>query len=89
MTGRPQVIGSTFHLLQGTMEITREDWTDSVLRVSLRPVAKAEGELFIHVPDGFGAPATDGAQTLDRGNGVWYIGLRIDAETEILVRFGG
>ena len=85
-TGRPQVIGSTFHLLQGTMETTREEWTDGVLRVSLRPVAKAEGELFIHVPDGFGAPAVDGAQVLNRGNGAWSIGLRVNAETEILVR---
>jgi alpha-galactosidase len=88
-TGRPQVIGSTFHLLQGTMEITREDWPDGVLRVSLRPVAKADGELFIHVPDGFGPPAVDGASVSDRGNGAWSIGLRVDTETEILVRFGG
>ncbi|HSP55444.1 MAG TPA: alpha-galactosidase, partial [Dehalococcoidia bacterium] len=86
-TGRPQVIGSTFHLLQGTMEVASEDWDGETLSLSLRPVAKAEGEIFIHAPEGFGPPVVDGATVAGRGNGIWSIGLRVDAERELKVRF--
>lgn len=88
-SGRPQVIGSTFHLLQGTMEVTSEEWDGAALRLSLRPVAKADGEIFIHVPDGLGAPVSDGTTMSKRGNGVWSAGLRLEAETALEIRFGG
>ena len=87
VTGRPQVIGSTFHLLQGTMELVDERWDGKALRLSLRPVAKAEGEILIHVPEGFGTPVTDGAVASPKGNGVWSIGLRLDEATALVARF--
>ncbi len=87
--GRPQVIGSTFHLLQGTMEIASEEWDGAALRLSLRPVAKAEGEILIHVPEGFGTPVVDGAVASPKGNGVWSIDLRLDDESALAVRFEG
>jgi hypothetical protein len=78
--GRPQVVGSTFHLLQGALELAGEEWDGEVLRIRLRPVAKAEGELVMHVPAGFGRPAAAGAAVRDRGDGTWALGLRLDAE---------
>jgi alpha-galactosidase len=50
--GRPQVIGSTFHITQGAAEIAGEEWDGSTLRVHLRPVANADGELFVWLPAG-------------------------------------
>jgi alpha-galactosidase len=50
--GRPQVIGSTFHITQGAAEISGEDWDGSTLRVHLRAVAKQDGELFVWRPEG-------------------------------------
>jgi alpha-galactosidase len=50
--GRPQVIGSTFHITQGAAEIAGEKWDGSTLLVHLRPVAKQDGELFLWRPDG-------------------------------------
>jgi hypothetical protein len=50
--GRPQIIGSTFHITQGGAEIAGEEWDGSTLRVHLRPVAKQDGELFVWHPDG-------------------------------------
>jgi alpha-galactosidase len=50
--GRPQVIGSTFHITQGAAEIAGEEWDGSTLRVHLRPVAKQDGELFVWRQDG-------------------------------------
>jgi alpha-galactosidase len=45
--GHPQVVGSTFHITMGAMEITSEKWDGEKLRVELRPVAKRDGELFV------------------------------------------
>jgi alpha-galactosidase len=45
--GRPQVVGSTFHAMQGALEIASEEWDGSKLRVRLRPVAKRDGAIFI------------------------------------------
>jgi len=86
-SGRPQVVGSTFHLLQGALEIASEEWDGEALRLTLRPVAKPEGEILIHVPDGFGEPVTDGARVSKRGNGVWAAALRLDDKTELAFRF--
>ena len=88
--GRPQVIGSSFHLLQGVMEVAAEEWDGQRLRLSLRPVAKIEGELFIHVPPDLGPPRIDGpeAKVTEAGAGVWAIGLRLDSDTTIELRFG-
>ncbi|HEY5640052.1 MAG TPA: alpha-galactosidase [Dehalococcoidia bacterium] len=46
-TGRPQVVGSTLHILQGALEIASEDWDGEALRVRLRPVAKKDGALYV------------------------------------------
>jgi hypothetical protein len=45
--GRPQVVGSTLHILQGALEIAGEEWDGATLRVRLRPVAKKDGALFV------------------------------------------
>jgi alpha-galactosidase len=50
--GRPQVVGSTLHILQGALEIAAEDWDGETLRVSLRPVAKKDGALYVTGDDG-------------------------------------
>ena len=45
--GHPQVVGSDLHITMGAMEIAGEQWDGSKLSVSLRPVAKKNGTLFI------------------------------------------
>jgi hypothetical protein len=86
-TGRPQVIGTTFHLLQGTMEVASEDWDGETLSLSLRPVSKSQGEILIHVPEGFGPPSASDGTVTDRGNGAWAIALPPDSEMRLGVRF--
>ncbi len=49
--GRPQVVGSTLHVLQGALEIADENWDGETLRVGLRPVAKKDGALYISGDD--------------------------------------
>lgn len=49
---RPQVIGSTFHLLQGACEIEEELWDGEKLAVSLKPVAMKDGAIYVRVPNG-------------------------------------
>jgi alpha-galactosidase len=45
--GHPQVVGSDLHITMGAMEISGEKWDGSKLSVSLRPVAKKNGALFV------------------------------------------
>ena len=45
--GRPQVVGSTLHILQGALEIAGEEWDGATLRVRLRPVAKKDGAVYV------------------------------------------
>jgi hypothetical protein len=51
--GRPQVVGSTFHISMGGREVVEErfDAAAGVLTLRLRPVAKKRGELIV-VPAG-------------------------------------
>ena len=50
--GRPQVVGSTFHITMGAAEIESETWDGKQLQIEMRPVAKDHGELYIWQPEG-------------------------------------
>jgi hypothetical protein len=83
---RPQVVGTTFHVLQGAIEVAEEAWDDPALRLRVRPVAKADGELFVVVPHGSGEPVAENATIRDGGGGVLAVGLRVEDEIEVVVR---
>lgn len=51
--GRPQVVGSTFHLLGEAVELESETWENDVLTLVLSAPGDRRGELYIHVPDGY------------------------------------
>jgi len=87
VAAQPQLVGSSFHLLQGAMELAHEEWDGSALRLRLRPVAKAEGELFVAAPDRSPAPTAAGISIREASAGVWALGLRLDSEQEVVVRF--
>jgi alpha-galactosidase len=82
---RPQVVGTSFHLLQGAVEIEDEGWDGETLRISMTPAAQKEGALFVHAPPGFGAP--DGGRPA--GDSVWAVDVRPDAPQVVEVRFPG
>jgi alpha-galactosidase len=84
--GHPQLVGSSFHLLQGAVELTAEEWDGETLRLSLRPVAKREGELFVWAPDGWGRPAVsgpEGIEVTEKPGGLWSVRLDVERETEV------
>lgn len=71
----PQVVGSDFHVMQGALEIESERWDGSRLEVSLRPVARKSGALYIHLPAGSRLRAVSGVEA-DVGelvDGVWCV----------------
>jgi len=82
---RPQLVGSSFHLLQGATEIAKESWDGADLSIHIRPVAKAEGELFIAMPEGTGKPRVNDAVVSQVGEGLWSVELRIDQAREVRV----
>jgi len=85
---RPQMVGSTFHLLQGAMEISGEVWDGSALLLRLRPVANAEGEISLAVPEDTGGPRADGCEVSQASDGLWALRLRVDEERDLRVEFG-
>jgi alpha-galactosidase len=84
----PQLVGTSFHLLQGAVEVANEKWDGTSLHLKLRPVAKAEGEIFLAVPPLFGKPLVHGVTPREISDGVWALALRVVADTEVVVRFG-
>lgn len=82
---RPQVVGSSFHLLQGALETAGEEWDGRTLRLALRPVAKREGELFLWAPPELRPDAGSGLRRTS--DGLWATRLRVERETELAIKF--
>jgi hypothetical protein len=84
----PQVVGSTFHLLQGAMEISSEVWDGNALLLRLRAVGKAEGEIFLNAEGSAGEPRADGCEVSQVADGLWSLRLRVDEDRDLRVEFG-
>jgi hypothetical protein len=85
---RPQVVGSSFHLLQGAIEIAEETWDGETLSLRLRPVAKKEGKLLLAVPDRFQNANTPEAEISRLADNLIAVQLRVGEELEVRVEFG-
>lgn len=88
---RPQIVGSSFHLLQGACELLTEDWDGEALLLSLRPVAIRAGAFIVHAPCRFGTPILDrgtGAVT-QKGDDVWEVRLTLGNAMDLSLGFGG
>lgn len=48
--GRPQLVGSTLHLLGGAVEVAGESWGDGTLTLELACPGEHDGELVVYVP---------------------------------------
>jgi hypothetical protein len=88
--GRPQMVGTSFHLLQGAVEVESEHWDPPVLRLRLRPVAKGQGNLYLHVPTGWSTRQTEptGLGTTTRPDGTLAVTLDIRHNRDIALHFG-
>ncbi len=89
---RPQVVGSTFHYSMGAQEIGGGRWDKRMraLRIDLVPVAKREGELFVHAPrDRRLVEATrDGVNTeVRRAGELLIMRLAIDEPSSLAIKF--
>ncbi len=84
---RPQFIASTFHLLQGALELADEEWDGRKLILRLRPVAVQEGEVLIWTPERYSQPKADGLDVRGAGNSVWSARLVVDEERDVTLRF--
>jgi len=85
---RPQVVGSSFHLLQGACEIEAEQWDGNALRVTLAPVARKEGALYVRVPSSFGPPVNDGMGIEQISDEIWAVRLKLTDRHELRLTFG-
>jgi alpha-galactosidase len=51
--GRPQLVGSTFHLLGEAIEVVEETWADETLTLRLAGPGERRGEIYVYVPGGW------------------------------------
>jgi alpha-galactosidase len=87
---RPQVVSSTFHFTQGALEIedARYDERRRALMLSLRPVAKKEGELVLYAPPNLRPGSVgEGVRVAARPDGLWALALRLERPTRLEVPF--
>jgi hypothetical protein len=87
---QPQVVSSTFHFTQGALEIedARYDERRRTLMLSLRPVAKKEGELVLYAPPNLRpGPVGEGVRVAARADGLWALALRLERPTRLEVPF--
>jgi len=87
---RPQVVSSTFHFTQGALEVedARYDEARQALALSLRPVAKKEGELLLYAPPNLRLGAVEGGvRAAGRLDGLWVLELRLDRPLRLTVPF--
>jgi alpha-galactosidase len=84
----PQVVGSTFHVLQGACEVRSERWNGSELHVGLSPVAVKNGALFVRVADGQQpviAGGVDDGTIEGQDDGIWSIGFELRKPTDLTI----
>jgi len=91
----PQVVSSTFHFGQGAVEIedARFDAKAKALTVRLLRSARSQGEVLIHVPDGYRESASGGlesdvpAEMARRSDGLLAVRLSLDERAQFTIRF--
>jgi alpha-galactosidase len=85
---RPQIVGSTFHFGQGALEVESESWDGAELALSLRPAARRDGKLFVHVPDGWRLrPGEAPPRADDRADGVLALDVRLHRPQSLSLTF--
>lgn len=83
--GRPQVVGSTLHLLQGAVEIEDEVWNGNALTITVAPVPTGEGRLLLHVPEGYRLASASGSGVTEQAGGE-ILSVAVDARQRREVR---
>lgn len=85
--GRPQVVGSTVHLLGGALDVTEEHWAGSTLRIKVRCAGERAGTIAISAPARFSVSRADGAEVMDAGGGLWRANVKFKDALDISIRW--
>jgi len=86
--GRPQLVGSTLHLLGGAVELAGEDWSGDTLVVRLDCPGEHEGTLVVYVPSGYEyLSASGGDGEVTRRGDLVVVPVRLAGRAEVAVRF--
>jgi alpha-galactosidase len=85
--GRPQIIGSTLHVLGGAVELSHEDWIDNVLSLTFLCPGDRSGNLTIYIPKAFEFIPTSEMDEVILGVNLLTIPVRFTDQTQISLRF--
>jgi hypothetical protein len=91
----PQVVSSTFHFAQGAVEIEDARFDSQAMALTVRLVrpARGQGDILIHVPDGYRESASRGlesdvpAEMSRRPDRLLAVRLSLDERAQFTVRF--
>jgi hypothetical protein len=86
--GRPQLVGSTLHLLGGAVELADETWADNTLRLTLDCPGEHEGSLLIYMPEGYEYRRGGTEGTIRKGR-ILTVPLRLSDPVTITLEFEG
>ncbi|GIV95685.1 MAG: hypothetical protein KatS3mg057_0342 [Herpetosiphonaceae bacterium] len=84
--GRPQMVGSTLHLLGGAVEIAEERWTGTMLELTLRCPGEHTGLLVIYIPPAYEYLQASGATNLTRHGPLLFVSLHLVDEGMLSVQ---
>lgn len=84
--GRPQLVGSTLHLLGGAVEVAGETWDGNTLTVALSCPGEHVGELIAYAPAGYDFMGAGGDE-VEQADGVLKVPVRLVDNATITLQF--
>lgn len=85
---RPQLLGTTFHLLGGAAELSNESWDGRTLTLNLSTTGERQGELIVFVPAGYAHTGVSDEQLQVRKNGqLLRISMVLQGERQLKLAF--
>jgi alpha-galactosidase len=72
--GRPQLLGTTLHLLGGVVELSSESWSGDALTLRFDCPGEREGRLAVYVPPGFRPGGITEVEIEPNGSGSIHVG---------------
>jgi len=86
--GRPQLIGSTLHILSGAVELADECWLNNTLYLTLRCSGERSGALYVYVPDTYHYQAAEiDCGIVEEHGRLLLLRVRLVESTKIALRF--
>lgn len=94
VTGKPQLVATTFHFTQGGVDVTEQKYDETGKRLSLRLSAPGtrSGRIYFHIPDGYRPAAcvidsTREEALRNKAGRLFSVEFTMDDAAEVMIQF--